>query len=48
MTSRMMFVCVLIFVLTFAALVVIDPAAQFQRHDLFRSRVIYAPAGHNK
>lgn len=47
MTDRMLLVCVLVFALTLTALVVIDPAAQFQQHNFFRSRVTYAPAGHS-
>jgi len=41
MTGKMLLACIVIFVGVFVALVMIDPAAQFQHN----SRITYAPAG---
>jgi nucleoside recognition membrane protein YjiH len=46
MTGRMLFICIIIFVGVFTALVMIDPASQFSNHVHMGSRVTYAPAGH--
>jgi nucleoside recognition membrane protein YjiH len=45
MTGRMLFICIIIFVGVFTALVMIDPAQQFENMS-HRARVIYVPAGH--
>lgn len=42
--GSMIFLALLVLLGVFVALVMIDPAAQFQQH-VFRSRVTYAPAG---
>jgi hypothetical protein len=47
MTGRMLFICVIIFVGVFTALVMIDPAQYFQNTN-HRARVTYAPAGSSK
>jgi hypothetical protein len=43
MTGKMLFICIIIFVGVFTALVMIDPAQYFQ--NTHRARVTYAPAG---